>query len=66
MGQGMIPRVEALEVDQSGGLLVGPRPQDTYHGSRYDIPKINGREAYKSLLDLQAAHLCCRRSFEDD
>ena len=59
-------RVEAYEVDQSGGLVMGPRPQDTYHGPRYDIPNINGHETYKSLLDLQPPHLCSRRSLEDD
>lgn len=47
MGLVPIPRVEALKVGQSDGLVVGPRPRDTYHGRRYDSLRLNGYEAYK-------------------
>ncbi len=36
MARVLILRVEVLEVDQSGGLVVVPRLHDTYHGQRYD------------------------------
>ena len=48
MGQVLILRVEASEVDQRGGLVVGLRPQDTYHGRRYDTLRPDGYRAYKS------------------
>ena len=35
MAQGLIPMVEALEMDPNGGLVVGQRLRDTYHGQKY-------------------------------
>lgn len=48
MGQALKPKVEALEVDQSGGLVVGLRPQDTYHGQRYVALNSNRFQADES------------------
>lgn len=48
MAQDLILRVEASKVDRSGGPVVGLRPQDTYHGRRYNTPSPNDGKAYKS------------------